>query len=135
MKFSHPLTVRLYDTDAAGILYFPQLFRFVQTCFETWISERGFPISAMLTAPDFLIVVVRCDGDYLAPVKLGDALTVELTVERVGTASFTLHYEILRSTTVVGRAKVVYCCVDRVTQGSRVLPDSIRAVLTDGAAA
>lgn len=121
----------MHDIDMVGILYFPRQFRFVHEALEDFMESEGFPFDKMFFKKNFLFVIVHCRSDYFAPVRFGDKLRIEVTVEHIGTTSFTLHYKIFREgeTDKVGEAKTVHVCLDYKTRKKRPIPDDLRAVL------
>ena len=126
--FQHQLSVRLYDTDAAGVLYFGSQFRLAHDAFETFMAQHGFPISIMMTEP-YLLVVRHAQSDYTAPVILGDTVDIALCIERLGRTSFTCKYTFHVQETCVGHAKTVHVTIDRHTRKAVAMPDAMRAAL------
>ena len=84
--------VRMHDTDMAGILYFARLFRFAHDALEEFIEAQGYSFEMMFHGDHFVFVIVHCEADYLASLKVGDKLTVHLTIDHIGNTSFTIYY-------------------------------------------
>lgn len=126
--FRHQLSVRLYDTDAAGVLYFGSQFRLAHDAFETFMAQNGFPISIMMTEP-YLLVVRHAQSDYTAPVMLGDTVDIDLYIERLGRTSFTCNYTLQVNDRPVGKAKTVHVTIDRKTRNAVAMPGEMRAAL------
>jgi len=122
--------VRMNDTDMAGILYFGNQFRFVHDAWEDLAESEGFSFDKVLLKEDFLFVIVHVEADYLASLKVGDSLEVQVTLENIGTTSFTLAYSILKSDkTVAGRAKTVHVTIDRQSRKKISVPSKLREIL------
>jgi acyl-CoA thioester hydrolase len=72
------------DTDAAGIIHFTTVFRWVEGAEEALFAELGLAFlrreGAVLRG--FPRVAVSCD--YLAPVERGDRVTLALTAGEIG---------------------------------------------------
>lgn len=122
-------SVRLHDTDAAGLLFFGHQFKMVHDCYESFMESEAVSFLDILNQRDYLLPIVHAESDYLAALAVGDPLTVELTCSRLGETSFTLSYEIRRNDEVVGRASTVHVCTDAKTKKKRVLPEELRAAL------
>lgn len=121
--------VRMHDTDMAGILYFARQFRFVHDALEDFVSSEGLTFDQVFHEKDFVFVIVHVEADYLAPLKVGDELTVHLSVERIGTSSFSIQYQIFRSKTLIGTAKTVHVTLDNKTRTTIPIPEELRAKL------
>jgi 1,4-dihydroxy-2-naphthoyl-CoA hydrolase len=129
MKYSHPMTVRMYDTDAAGILYFGNQFRFVHDTFETIMAKNGFTFQRFFDQEPYLFVIVHAESSYRSSLFVGDEIVVDVTVIHIGTTSFQSSYEILRDGEVVGQAKIVHVCINKETRVKQELPEAVRVFL------
>lgn len=128
--FTYLYEVRLQDTDATGVLYFPRQFQMAMEAFEAFLKQRGFPLRQLLDSK-YLMPVVHAEGDYLAPVLVGDILEVRLHVGKLGQSSLTLDFEIYDDNRkcAVGRVQIVHVTVDRETKVSVPVPDFLREIL------
>ena len=127
--FKTTLRVRLYDTDAVGILYFGNQFRFAHDAFEQFLDRLGLDFKHFLEASSYIFVIVHAQSDYLHPLHVGDFLRVELGVSRVGETSFEISYFFYKDQALVGKSKTVHVCLNRSTQTKQPLPDTIRSKL------
>jgi len=140
--------VRMHDTDAAGVLYFAHLFRFVQEALEDFASARGFPLAALLESANFLLFIRHVEADYLLPLRVGDPLEIELKTSSVKETSFLLDYQLYTfrpsspdtpsfqgistpDRIKAGSASTVHVCVDRNTLKKFPLPLALRRVLQE----
>ena len=79
-------------------------------------SEVGFPR-----------VHVECD--YTGALIYDDLMSIAVTVERIGGASFTLGFDVAVEGRAAARGKVTIVSVDRTSSKSRPLPEMLRAAL------
>lgn len=100
--------VRMHDTDMAGILYFPRQFRFAHDALEDFVASEGLSFNEVFLKEDFVFVIVHAEADYYKPLQIGDQLEIHLIIEKIGTTSFTIRYDIFSEQTLVGRAKTVH---------------------------
>lgn len=122
--------VRMHDTDMAGILYFPRQFRFAHDALEDMVESEGLGFDQMFTREDFVIVIVHAESDYITPLRVGDSLEIHVGVERIGTSSFTVHYQIFKADkTLTGTAKTVHVTLDRKTRKKVPIPEKARKML------
>jgi len=130
-EFTHRRKVRLQDTDATGVLYFPEQLKMALEAFEDFLIHHQLPLRKLIEDSPYLLPVVHAEADYLAPVMVGDELDIHLTVEAVGTKSVTLIYRFVdtKRKIDVGTAKIIHVAVDKQTRQSVPIPDILRVVL------
>ena len=89
-------TVRFGDTDAAGVLHFPQLLHWCHQAYEESLERFGIAASAIFPTPGqpltVALPVVHCSADFFAPLVCGDAVTIQLTPRRLDPSGFELRY-------------------------------------------
>ncbi len=124
--------VRMDDTDAAGIIFFANQFRLVHDAWDDFLESEGHSFYKMVFEDNFLFVIVHAESDYLAPLTVGDELDIEVKVEKIGTTSLAMVYRIYKSNdqSLVGTAKMVHVCLDRIHRTKQPIPDSCRALLS-----
>jgi YbgC/YbaW family acyl-CoA thioester hydrolase len=127
-KYSRP--VRLQDTDAAGILFFANWIVIAHEAYESMMADIGFDFASMIDSGDFLVLIVHVENNYSAAVRLGDVLTVELTVTRLGDSSFTIDYSFTKlDGSEAGTCRTVHAATDSKSGLKIPLPDKFRAAL------
>ena len=125
--YSTETSVKLHQTDAAGLLFFGHQFAIAHDCYESFLETNGIGFLTVLRNRDYLLPIVHADGDYYAALSVGDPLTVELHCTGIGETSFTLTYDIKRGNELVGNVKTVHVCTDAHTDSKRALPDEIKS--------
>ncbi len=90
--FDHTVTVRLADVDAAGIIFFARYFEFCHAAYEELLCAVGLPIDRLLLASDYKIPIVKTEGEFPAPSRLGERLRVAVHWIERRTTSFVLGY-------------------------------------------
>lgn len=125
-------TVRMHDTDMAGILYFAKQYRFAHDAWEELLEAEGVVLRDLFANSPFLFVIVHSEADYYQPLMLGDHVEVSVTVESIGNTSFTVLYSIAIAGTenVMGVAKTVHVCVDAKSRQKITIPDLFRDKLS-----
>ena len=61
------IRVRLHHTDAAGVIFFPNLFYLCQEVLEDVFADIGMPIPSVIDSKDKttpLSYVVHCSADF-----------------------------------------------------------------------
>lgn len=124
--------VRMHDTDMAGVLYFARQFRFAHDALEDFVASEGLSFEHVFHSDEFVFVIVHAEADYLAALRVGDLLEVQLTVMRVGTTSFEMDYQIYRTKPqrqLVGTAKTVHVTLDTKSRKKIPIPSQLRQKL------
>ncbi len=137
MTFSYPYTVRLADTDAAGVLYFAQLWRICHEAYEEQLVALGFDWSQLLQAAEFALPIAQGSADFLGPIVCGDRLLVTLAPAALSRNEFAVNYEIAaqnRPQRLLARARTRHVCIQRATRQRCDLPAAIAAWVTARAA-
>ncbi|MCY4452774.1 MAG: thioesterase family protein [Immundisolibacterales bacterium] len=90
------------DCDAAGIIFYPNYFRWFDECTQALLRSVG--LSQRSLRDEFGIVgtaAVDASARFTAPVSYGDVLRASSHVERWGTSSFTVYHRFERSAEVL----------------------------------
>ena len=128
--FRHQTTVLLNHTDCYGIIFFANQPIFCHAAFQAWLLKVGLPLAPDRSAASDLMVIVRCESDYQAPVHLGDELTINFTVERIGTTSITNHFILTNQHGItVGSVRTVHVLIDARTSAKIPLTPAWRSAL------
>jgi 4-hydroxybenzoyl-CoA thioesterase len=91
--FTTSILVRFGDLDAAGIAYYPNLVNFLHEAFEDFFVGhvgRSYPdaFKEGLGCP-----TVKVEMTFLAPVRYGDQVRIQVGVEHIGRTSLRMRYE------------------------------------------
>ena len=123
--------VRMHDTDMAGILYFARMFRFAHDALEDFMMHEGIRFQEMFKKHDFAFVIAHAEADYKLPMTVGDPLDVHVTVDKIGTTSFTIGYKIYFSDrlSLAGTVKTIHVTLDPKTRVKIPIPDRFRVIL------
>jgi acyl-CoA thioester hydrolase len=80
VKSSEPFTwpVRVYyeDSDAQGLVYFANYFKFMERARTEWLRALGIEQDVLLREKRRFFVVVDCQAEFLAPARFNDQLVV-----------------------------------------------------------
>ncbi len=113
MSFPSHLALRVYyeDTDAAGIVYYANYFRFIERGRTEFLRTLGHDQNALMK--DGIAFAVRSvNAEFLKPAKLDDLLTVETSIASLGRAQVTFAQCILRDHELLLDAKIRVACID-----------------------
>lgn len=126
----HRFDLRVYweDTDAGGIVYYANYLKFIERARSELVGRAGVDQAALWADPGVMFAVRRCAVDYLAPARLGDALTVRTRLGKIGGASVEMEQTVLRADVALVRAMVKLGCVGRDGRPAR-MPAVVRSAL------
>ena len=92
--FEWPIRVYYEDTDAQGVVYYANYFRFLERARTEWLRSLGVDQQALLTTDRRIFVVTRTESDFLASARFNDELIVTARLERLSRATFTIAQDI-----------------------------------------
>lgn len=124
-------SVKLTDTDAAGILFFANYFRLAHEAYESFMDSIDFGLSVILDESDFLLLIAHAESDYKESLRLGQQYSIEISVENIGSKSFRLMFEFLNGSDVsIATVSTIHVAVDKATDQTISLPPKLRDALT-----
>ena len=128
--FIYSTTLKMHDTDAAGRIYFANLLRIAHEAFETMMTQLGWDVKKFAASGDIVLPIVHTSADYTAPLGLGDAINVEVSIGKIGDTSFTSLYRFIKNKNIAaGSAQIVHVAVNRQTGQPLPLPTQLCAAL------
>jgi len=117
MRFTNKQYVRWGDLDAFGHVNNSTYLIFAQEARYAW--------SKMIE-----MVVARAEVDFIAPIYTGDIyIDVEIWVNKIGTSSFGVTYEMKNGDELLAVVKTVQVTVSMDTKKSRPMNDAEREFL------
>jgi YbgC/YbaW family acyl-CoA thioester hydrolase len=132
-SFACPIRVRFADTDAFGIVYYPNIFRYFDHAVETLLGTSPHDYVAHLKASGAGFPALEAGGAFSAPIFAGDDITVETDVEDVRTRAFRVRHRIVRGGELLATGFEVRIYARRRANGEGIeglpLPEDLRAYL------
>lgn len=96
--FTWPVRVYYEDTDAQGLVYYANYFRFMERARTEWLRALGVEQDVLMQQQRRVFVVVDTQAEFIRPAKFNDQLVVSVRLLSVARASFELEQLITRST-------------------------------------
>ena len=127
--FSTKHIVRFSEVDAAAIVFYPRYFEMINGVVEDWFAQSlDMPFNQMHADNNSAVPTVETSCQFMAPSRLGDELTFNLAVVKLGTSSLKLRVDAMcqGEQRFVAQFTIVYVenGADSIT--SKPFPDSIR---------
>jgi acyl-CoA thioester hydrolase len=124
----HRIRVYFEDTDAGGMVYYANYLKFAERARTEMLRSAGISHAQMVADDGVMLVVRRCNAEYLRSARLDDELEVETRIVECARASLTLNQRVLRGTELLAELKVTIACVSREGRPIR-LPERVREAI------
>ena len=118
--FAWPIRVYYEDTDAQGVVYYANYFRFMERARTEWLRSLGVNQEHMLNVERRLFVVVRTEVDFVAPARFNDELIVTARLAGMSKATFDIEQNVY-----CGGLDGTLCCRGKI-QAAILNADSLR---------
>jgi 4-hydroxybenzoyl-CoA thioesterase len=129
--FVHIHRVRFDEVDAAGIVYFARFFSWCHDAMEAMLSTLDGGYTALVIERRLGLPAVHVEADFAAPLRFGDEVRIATVVERLGTSSCALRFDLQRASDsqCIATVRHVVALTDLVAMRARPLPNDVRALL------
>ena len=130
MAFTYRRTVRFADTDAAGVVFFPNYFAICHEAYEESLAADGIELRSFFSEHGVIVPVSKSQAEYLRPLTCGDKVSVVLTPSLLGPDSYAISYELHRAgppDKLAARVRTEHVCTSSRGRGRRTLPAAIAA--------
>lgn len=125
--FEWPVRVYYEDTDAQGVVYYANYFRFMERARTEWLRSLGVDQVRLLNDDRRMFVVVNTQADFVVPAKFNDELVVTAALRKLTRASFDIEQNIYRESRdgeLLLRGGVKAAFLDADTHRPRRVPSS-----------
>jgi acyl-CoA thioester hydrolase len=115
--FELPVRVYYEDTDAQGVVYYANYFRFMERARTEWLRSLGVDMLALQEQDRRIFVVAEVNVKFHAPARLNEDLVVTAALVDRTRVSFDIEQRIYRNTTdgdllISGIVKAAYLDAD-----------------------
>lgn len=127
-KWVTQTTIRMHMTDAAGVVFYANLFVMAHDCYESWL-EQYLRVSEILQK-GLQIPIVHAEADYKLPIRVSDSIMIELTLAKKQTTSFTMQYTFLNAAgQQAATVQTVHVVIDARTRQPIEIPSFLQDAL------
>lgn len=126
--FELPIRVYYEDTDAQGVVYYANYFRFMERARTEWLRSLGVDMARLQDEDRRIFVVAEVQVKFHAPARLLDDIVVTAGLVGLSRVSFDIEQKIYRNSTdgellISGIVKAAY--LDADTMRPKRVPPSI----------
>ena len=126
-SFQRQHKIRFAECDYAGIMYYPRYFDGVNATVEDWFDEGlGVPFQKLIGEMRHGAPLVGIETKFIRPCRLGETVTFDLSVTRLGETSVTLDMKTHCNGEMRMRSRMTIVSVDVEMSGSAPWPEEIR---------
>jgi len=127
--FIYKIKINFFDCDPAGILFFARVFNICHSTYEAMIKSLSLK-EDFWNNSEYIVPISSSEAKYHKPIKYGETITIELTVEQIRTSSFELGYLCKNERgEVCAKVKTIHVFLDKQTWKKREINKGIRAAL------
>jgi len=94
--FCWPVRVYYEDTDAQGVVYFANYFKFMERARTEWLRSLGVDQDTLLYQERRYFVVIDTNAEFLQPAKFNDELIATARLVSHTRATFLIEQNIYR---------------------------------------
>ena len=126
--FEWPVRVYYEDTDAQGVVYYANYFRFMERARTEWLRSLGVNMVELAEDERRIFVVAEVQARFLAPARLNDELTITAKLTNLTRVKFDIEQNIYRGgidgdLLISGEVKAAY--LDADSMRPKRIPPSI----------
>ena len=126
--FEWPVRVYYEDTDAQGVVYYANYFRFLERARTEWLRSLGVDQEKLLRRDRRMFVVTSLHADFRQAAKFNDALVVTARLGGLSRARFDIDQNIYRddgARTLLLSSRVTAACLDADSHRPQRVPASL----------
>ena len=126
--FQWLLRVYYEDTDAQGVVYYANYFRFMERARTEWLRALGGDQVALMHEQRRIFVVTETHAEFLVPARFNDEIVVTARLAGLTRATFDIEQNIYRESLdgeLLLRGSVQAACLNADTLRPTRVPASI----------
>jgi acyl-CoA thioester hydrolase len=126
--FEWPVRVYYEDTDAQGVVYYANYFRFMERARTEWLRALGVDQVAMMEQERRIFVVTETKAEFVTPARFNDEVVVTARLAGLTRATFEIEQNIYLDSldgALVLRGSVRAACLNADTLRPTRVPASI----------
>lgn len=127
--YRYEAVVRLKDTDAAGVIYFANVFALAHECYEAFLDEH-VSLGRLLGEEKYTAPIVHAEADIKYAMRLSDKIAIEMDLAKTGNSSYELGYRFINDKSeAVATVTTIHVVLDKQTGEPVKIPERFREML------
>ena len=128
MPFVYRRTIRFADTDAAGVVFFPNYLAICHEAYEESLAADGIELKSFFGKHGVVVPITKSLAEYLRPLTCGDKISVTLTPALLGSDGYAIDYDLHRlgrPEKLAARVRTEHVCISSRSSERHVLPAAL----------
>ncbi|MEX2450406.1 MAG: YbgC/FadM family acyl-CoA thioesterase, partial [Rhodospirillales bacterium] len=109
--YVYPVRVYYEDTDAGGVVYYANYFKFAERARTEMMRALGVESGRLMNEDGIALAVRHCEADFTKPARLDDLLTVSTRLLGLGGASVTVEQTIACQGAALAKITIRLACM------------------------
>lgn len=130
MPFTYRRTIHFPDTDAAGVVFFPNYLAICHEAYEESLAALGIEVRSFFSDNGTIVPVSKCSAEYLRPLFCGDQVEVSVEPSLITPDTYAIEFEMTklgRPNKLAAHLRTCHVCIDSQTRERAPLPPSLAA--------
>ena len=128
--YKYETVIRMRNTDAAGLVFYAEVFVLAHECYESFLEEQGMSLASMIDEGDYIAPIVHAKADLKAAMRMSDRITIEMQLARTGKSSYELACTFTNEQgKITAEITTIHAVIDKNTSHPIRIPDRFRNVL------
>jgi 1,4-dihydroxy-2-naphthoyl-CoA hydrolase len=130
MPFVYRRTIRFADTDAAGVVFFPNYFAICHEAYEESLATDRIELKSFFGKHGVVVPITKSQAEYLRPLTCGDKISVTLTPTLLGSDGYAIDYDLHRlgrPEKLAARVRTEHVCISSRSRERHALPAALAA--------
>ncbi|MDD2762395.1 MAG: thioesterase family protein [Opitutaceae bacterium] len=130
MAFVYHRTIRFADTDAAGVVFFPNYLAICHEAYEESLASAGMELKIFFSKHGVVVPISKSQAEYLRPLVCGDKVGVTLATTPLGADSYAIDYvmhRLGRPEKLAARVHTEHVCISSQSRTRQALPSALAA--------
>ncbi|MDJ1180789.1 thioesterase family protein [Roseofilum sp. BLCC_M91] len=123
MPFCYTRTVRFAETDAAGVVYFANVFQLCHEAYEASLAAAGIDLKEFFCQPKMAFPIIHSKADFYRPLTCGDSLEIELTPVFCPPDEYEINYHIKVGDRLAAQATTRHVCINAHQRTRQPIPE------------
>ena len=128
--YKYETVIRMHHTDAAGLVFYAEVFVLAHECYEAFLEEHRMPLASMLTEGDYIAPIVHAKADLKVAMGMSDRITIEMELARTGNSSYELACKFTNQQGIItAETTTIHAVIDKNTSQPIRIPQEFEKVL------
>lgn len=127
MIVEYPFKVRWGDTDAAGIVFYPNFYKWMDEATHEYFTAIGLPTSTLYVEQQIAVPLLEANCQFKSPLLFEDDVIVRSTVKEMSNKVFKISHQFIKDEKIVAEGYEVRAWTSfKEKPKACPIPDSVR---------